>query len=252
MARHERNSVAPHDPIESELPMSPVRLTYYSDILCIWAYAADRRLEEVTRTFGDQVTIDVRYCSVFPDAWGKIETSWRERGGFAGFNEHINAVAEKFPHIEVYRRLWLDVRPRTSASAHLFLKAVELIERGDDPEDSARVAYLDRISTGAAAALRHAFFALGRDISDWKVHNEIADQLGIDYREVDDKIRSSEAVAALAVDYNLSQRHGIEGSPTMVMNDGRQKLFGNVGYRLIEANIQELLRSPSQQEASWC
>jgi hypothetical protein len=35
------------------------------------------------------------------------------------------------------------------------------------------------------------------------------------------------------------------------MNDGRQKLFGNVGYRLLEANVQELLRTPAG-EASWC
>jgi predicted DsbA family dithiol-disulfide isomerase len=91
-----------------------------------------------------------------------------------------------------------------------------------------------------------------KDISDWKVHNEIADRLGIDYGMVDEKIRSSEAVAQLAVDYDLSQKHRVEGSPTFIMNDGRQKLFGNVGYRLIEANVQELLRSPSDEEASWC
>ena len=91
-----------------------------------------------------------------------------------------------------------------------------------------------------------------KDISDWQVYKEIAERLGIDYGMVDEKIRSSEAVAQLAVDYNLSQKHGVEGSPTFIMNDGRQKLFGNVGYRLIEANVQELLRSASEEEASWC
>ena len=82
--------------------------------------------------------------------------------------------------------------------------------------------------------------------------NKIADGLGIDNAVLDEKIRSSEAVAQLAVDYNLSQIHGVAGSPTFIMNDGRQKLFGNVGYRLIEANVQELLRSASEEEASWC
>ncbi len=69
---------------------------------------------------------------------------------------------------------------------------------------------------------------------------------------VDEKIRFSEAVAQLAVDCNLSQKHGVEGSPTFIMNDGRQKLFGNVGYRLLEADGQELLRSTPEDEASWC
>ncbi|WP_204376707.1 hypothetical protein, partial [Methyloceanibacter marginalis] len=57
---------------------------------------------------------------------------------------------------------------------------------------------------------------------------------------------------ARAADYDLSQKNGVEGSPTFLMNDGRQKLFGNVGYRLLEANVQELLRRPAANEASWC
>ena len=90
------------------------------------------------------------------------------------------------------------------------------------------------------------------DISDWQVHQEIAKRIGIDYEQVDRKIRSSEAIAQLALDYELSRTNQIEGSPTFVMNDGRQKLFGNVGYRLLEANVQELLRRPTGEEASWC
>ena len=96
------------------------------------------------------------------------------------------------------------------------------------------------------------FFAEARDVSDWRVHSQIADALRIDYGEVEEKIRSSEAVAQLAVDINLSQAHHVEGSPTFIMNNGRQKLFGNVGYHLLEANVQELLRNAPEDEASWC
>ena len=35
------------------------------------------------------------------------------------------------------------------------------------------------------------------------------------------------------------------------LDGGRQTLFGNVGYRVISANIEELLHQPSG-EASWC
>ena len=232
--------------------MAPVRISYYSDVLCIWAYATQRRLEQLVQKFGNEVSIDAHFCSVFPDAWGKIEDKWKARGGFEGFNRHINEVAQKFTHIDVHKRLLLETRPRTSASAHLFLKAIEIIERDENGRDSTPQPYLDRVSTRAAWEVRRAFFGSAEDISDWKVHNEIADRLGIDYGLVDEKIRSSEAVAQLAVDYNLSQKHGVEGSPMFIMNDGRQKLFGNVGYRLIEANVQELLHSASEEEASWC
>ncbi|MDP6475115.1 MAG: DsbA family protein [Alphaproteobacteria bacterium] len=232
--------------------MPPVQITYYSDILCIWAYIAKRRIEELVERFGDDVAVEARFCSVFPDAWGKIEEKWAESGGFAGFGRHLNEVALKFPHIEVHERLWLDNRPRTSASAHQFIKAIEIIEREAGAADAPPVAYLERLSTRAAGALRRAFFAEAKDISNWRVHGEIADLLGIDYALVEQKIRSSEAVARLAVDYDLSHKQGIEGSPTFVMNDGRQKLFGNVGYRLLEANVAELLRRAPEGEASWC
>jgi len=36
-----------------------------------------------------------------------------------------------------------------------------------------------------------------------------------------------------------------------LLNEGRQKLYGNVGYRIIEANVQEILHQPGNQ-ASWC
>ena len=232
--------------------MSPVLISYYSDVLCIWAYAAERRIEQLAQTFGDKITIDAHFCSVFPDAWRKIDDKWRARGGFEGFNRHINEVAQQFPHIDVHDRLWLETRPRTSASAHLFLKAVEIIERDRSAGDINLTPYLDRISTRAAWEVRSAFFASARDISDWRVHKEIAERIGIDYGAVNEKIQSSEAVAQLAADYDMSQRHGVEGSPTFIMNDGRQKLFGNVGYRLLEANVQELLRGASETEASWC
>ena len=36
------------------------------------------------------------------------------------------------------------------------------------------------------------------------------------------------------------------------MNEGRQRLFGNVGYRVLEANVNELLRNDAAGVASWC
>lgn len=226
--------------------MPKVEISYYSDVLCVWAYVAERRLEALAKEFGDDIEIVSHFCSVFPDAWGKIE----QKGGFESFNRHLKEIATRFPHICVHDDVWLRGRPRTSASPHLFLKAVELIEREDTT--SPPCPYLERISTRAAHEIREAFFAEAMDISDWQVHQEIAKRIGIDYEQVDRKIRSSEAIAQLALDYELSRTNQIEGSPTFVMNDGRQKLFGNVGYRLLEANVQELLRRPTGEEASWC
>jgi len=232
--------------------MTPVRVSHFSDVLCFWAYAAQRRLDELAKTFGEDIVIDTRYCSIFPDAWGKIEKNWKDKGGFSGFNQHLIEAQKNFPHVDVNERLWLETRPCTSASGHMFLKAVELVERDSCLGDPIQKSYLEQLVPRAAWALRCAFFVEAKDISDWRVHREVSQSLGIDYAQVEEKIRSSQAVAQLAIDYSLSQEYGVEGSPTFIMNDGRQKLFGNVGYRLLEANVQELLRPSTGDEASWC
>ena len=69
---------------------------------------------------------------------------------------------------------------------------------------------------------------------------------------IEGKIKSGVAFAALVADHEDSERYRLEGSPTFVLNQGRQKLYGNLGYRIIEANIEELLHQPGAGEASWC
>jgi predicted DsbA family dithiol-disulfide isomerase len=59
------------------------------------------------------------------------------------------------------------------------------------------------------------------------------------------------AMSALMNDYQKSNQQGIKGSPSYVINGGRQTLYGNVGYRVLLANLEELLNNP-EDEASWC
>lgn len=232
------------------LTMHPLKVIYYSDVLCIWAYAAQRRLEQLALDFSQSVIVETRFCSVFPDVATKVDRLWRAKGGYEAFGNHVRDVAKQFPHITVHPDIWTRVRPSTSASAHMYLKSVQLIETRDNGGNV--LPYAERLSTKADHAIRKAFFENARDISDWNVHREISEGLGLDYGRIDDCIRSSDAVAALAADVEAAQEDGIKGSPTFLMNNGRQKLFGNVGYRLIEANVHELLRNPDPDAASWC
>ncbi len=229
--------------------MEPIKITYFSDALCIWAYVSQARLDEVEKTFGDQVQIEPRFCSVFGDTDGKITSVWKNRGGYSGFNTHLQEVAKDFPHIEINPEVWLTTRPASSTSVHLFMKAMHqmLHEQPNQTHQSARALY-DKILN----AFRIAFFRDGRDISRWDVQCEIAEPLGIDINIIEASIQSGEAFALLSADYHDAEKMQIAGSPTYVLNEGRQKLFGNVGFHLIEANIQELLRSPGEKKASWC
>jgi predicted DsbA family dithiol-disulfide isomerase len=229
--------------------MSVVDITYFSDALCVWAYVSQARIDAVKAKFGDTVRFEHRFCSVFGDTAGKIAATWKERGGYEGFNAHLRQVAERFPHIEVHAEIWLQTRPLSSASPHLFMKAVQQHDQ-DFQAAAGRSAPL--MFDQLMRVFRTAFFRDGRDISRRDVQCEIAHALGADVGGIEELIHSGRAFAGLAADYQDAAKMHIEGSPSFVLNNGRQKLYGNVGFHLMEANIQELLRTPRSDEASWC
>lgn len=99
--------------------------------------------------------------------------------------------------------------------------------------------------------MRRAFFEDVADVSDRQVQFQIAQKLGIPIAELQSQIDSGEAYALLSRDFELIREHTISVSPTLFFNEGRQRLNGNVGYRVIEANIRELLNNP-EDEQSWC
>jgi predicted DsbA family dithiol-disulfide isomerase len=229
--------------------MSAVEVAYFSDVLCIWAYASQARVNAVTKQFRDAVQIKHHFCSVFGDTTRKIQSSWSDKGGYGGFNSHLKKVAAQFPHIDVHPEIWLTIRPLTSTSAHLFMKAVQQwgLESGMVQNHSTESVF-DKILW----ALRCAFFRDCRDIACWNVQCEIAEAFGANIAAIEHCIHNGSAFARLSADYQDADRMRIEGSPSFVLNEGRQRLYGNIGFRLIEANIQELLRAPRTEEASWC
>ena len=230
--------------------MAVVQVTYFSDVLCIWAYAAQARIDAVKEKFGDTVRLDYRFCSVFGDTARKITSTWRDKGEYAGFNAHLRTVSLQFPHIEVHPDIWLKTRPPTSASAHLFMAAVQQWKqkREREGESESATSIFDKVMW----AFLCAFFRDCRDIARWDVQCELAEALGVDINAIKKSIHEGNAFAKLAMDYQDADKSRIEGSPSFVLNDGRQKLYGNVGFRIIEANIQELLRAPIGDQASWC
>lgn len=216
----------------------PVAIAYYSDILCVWAHISQARVDEVASQFANEVSIEYRFCSVFGDTAHKIGIGWAERGGYPGFAAHLRESASEFDYIKLHPEIWQRDRPASSTPAHLLLKAVQRV----DASRTREVLY----------ELRSAFFERCLNISRWSVLKASLDTIGISSSEVQSVIDSGVAHADLEADHRDQQNLMIQGSPTFILNQGRQKLYGNVGYGVIEANIKELLRSPATGAASWC
>ena len=87
---------------------------------------------------------------------------------------------------------------------------------------------------------------------NYDVLSDIAKLLGISLKDVDERLKNGTAIAALCRDAELKDSYKIEGSPTYYLNGGRQKLYGNVGYRILEANLLELMQNETGDLASWC
>lgn len=75
---------------------------------------------------------------------------------------------------------------------------------------------------------------------------------GTDLADIHARLARGEAHTALMSDDQEAQALGIRGSPSLVLDAGRQTLYGNVGFGIIQANIAELLREPQAGAASWC
>jgi predicted DsbA family dithiol-disulfide isomerase len=224
---------------EAEAEAHRIVIDYFSDMLCVWAWVAQPRLDELRAAWGDRVTIRFRFVDVFGDAHGKIRSQWGEDDGFARFGAHLQDVALSQPHAPVHAAVWADTRPHSSLPAHLLVKAAELVA---GPEAAA----------GYALGIRRGFFGNGLDVSQRTVLLELARAVPtIDPTALSSAVDDGSALAALSRDSREAEVRRVRGSPTWVLNDGRQILYGNVGYRILSANIEELLHRDAGA-ASWC
>ncbi len=235
-----------------------ITIDYFSDVLCVWAYGGQVRLEEVRSTFGSSVVIRERFMPLFADTRTRIGEGWQDRGGFPGFGDHVREVCQRWPHASVHADVWSHCRPATSFTAHQFLSAASLCLHLEDtsfgnPNDTPN----QRTQQASLARLTHkvrcAFFERGQDIARVEVLLSLLDSTDPSAEAIRARMDDGSAAARLFKDAELATSHGVRGSPTYLFNDGRQLLYGNVGYRIIEANIRELLEHPLRPgEPSWC
>jgi len=223
--------------------MDRVKISYFTDVLCVWAYVSQVRIDELKANFKHTVEVDCRYLHVFGNVANKMATAWKDRGGLPAYRRHVREIVEKFGHVQLHEQTWQGGVPKSSMPAHLFLCATRHVESlsGCSARSGERAAW----------ALRDAFFCQGRDISQRKVLFEVAESIGLPASEIEDAIATGAAHATLAEDLELARSQSIAASPTLLFNEGRQRLTGNVGYKIIEANVRELLEHAPGQ-LSWC
>jgi predicted DsbA family dithiol-disulfide isomerase len=230
-----------------------IKIEYFSDVLCIWAYGGQIRVDELKRDFSEDIEIEYRFVPIFGAGKQHVKNVWKNKGGLQGFNEHLKKVATNWDHIEISPDLWTDVAPESSTAAHLYLKAIQILIDNGEINNKPIAEFNNRNYFEQAMWLfRDVFFREGKNIARRNVQDEVAEKLTLPLADIHELIDSGQAHAALYLDEEARNRYKVPGSPTLVLNEGRQLLYGNVGYRILDANVRELLHNPDHGEASWC
>ena len=229
-----------------------IHIAYYTDMLCVWAYVSEIRLSELKKQFGSRIAISYHFIPIFGCTDHRIGEGWKDRGGFRGYSKHVREVCADFPHVELGPDAWTKTIPKSSASSHHFLKAIQLLEQKSVISSQPDIHFGgNTLFEEMARRIRLAFFRDGLNIAEESVLFDIAGQIDLPVQSIAEHMRNGEAMAAMCRDIELGKQYNIEGSPTYILNEGRQKLYGNLGYKIIEANVNEILHRPENQ-ASWC
>ncbi len=226
-----------------------IDIDYYTDMLCVWAYFAQIKLDELKSEFGDRIHIRHHFITLFGNNEVRIGQGY-EDGGYAGYSAHVRGLQRHFPHVDIHSQIWTRNIPASSMPVHLTLKAVQILEgqgKLPQPETARQRTLFEEL----VWQLRLAFFSKLQNIADESVLHEHLQALDIPVDAVQKEICNGNAYAALSLDMDEQRNRMIEGSPTWIMNEGRQRLYGNVGYRAIAANIQELLEREVDLP-DWC
>lgn len=109
-----------------------VTIEYFTDILCIWAWGGQVRIDQLGKELGNEVQLRYRFIPLFAAAQQRVHDQWDEKGGIKGFNCHLVNAAKQWDHVTLHPDVWLQAAPASSTGAHLMLKAVQLLEeRGE-------------------------------------------------------------------------------------------------------------------------
>ncbi len=182
-------------------------VSYFSDVLCVWAYSAQIKLDELRRQFGDQVQVEYRFLRLFGDVAARMEAGWADEGGAAGYARHVQEIAARFDHIDIHPEIGTRNIPLTSMSCHLFLKAIQLLEKHGEISAKPEEQFGGKsVFEEAVWRCRLGFFRDMKDIADRRIQETMASDMSLPLAGIRRHIDSGAAHAALCADFDAKDR----------------------------------------------
>jgi predicted DsbA family dithiol-disulfide isomerase len=184
-----------------------------SDVICPWCWIGKRRLEKAVAAFGRQVNVRWLPFQLNPtmpkDGISRREYRTRKFGSWE-------------------RSLELDAHVAAAGKTEGIDFAFDRIERTPNTLDAHRLIWLaekEGVQDRVVEALFRAYFTEGRDISKRPTLLDVVADAGLDRRQAEALLESSERLEAVREADELGRRFRVDGVPFFIVN-GETTLSG--------------------------
>lgn len=211
-----------------------IPISYWTDPLCIWAFVAEAKVERITSEFGARIRLEHRVIPVFGSVpWRFSHGPWKNEG-VDGRVAATRRIAAEHGRPEITGEVWRRAAPTSSWAAGAALKAVfAAAAHGEIAPD---------LAPGYQLRMRERFFVAEENVCERRVQLAIAEELSIPRASIERRLDDGSALAGLWEDFNDKEHMKLLGSPSWVFDDGRAQLYGNVGWGVLRATVEELVR----------
>jgi len=177
--------------------METVKLTIYSDYVCPWCYVGQGAVEKLAQDYALEVTWRPYYLRPDTPPEG-MELPPHIKAHMAQTNARLKQMATAAGLPMVF--------PDRLPNTRLAHEATEYALQNGKGVEFHR-AIFDR------------YYGRGEDISQWKVIQETANELGLDGEEMRREVESGKFTSKVRAQVDEAQEIGIDGVPTYIIND---------------------------------
>jgi len=217
---------SPRESDASAKKTNTLSIEIVSDAICPWCYVAKRQFERAVAKLPNDVKLSVHWRpfelnpNMPPEGLDRVAYRSRKFGSW----EHS---------------LRLDAQLTAAASQAGLTMRHDLMKRTPNTFNAHRLIWLaekEGVQDAVVEGLFSAYFVEGRDVGDAKVLAEVAAAAGIDKTRVESFLASSEGAEEISEAEVASQRSGLNGVPTFIIN-GQPAFSGALRAELMLAHL---------------
>lgn len=204
--------------------MDTLKLTVYSDYVCPWCYVGQGAVEKLTKEFPVELTWRPYYLRPDTPPEG-MELPPHVKAHMAQTNARLKQMATAAGLEMIF--------PNRLPNTRLAHEATEYANQKGKGLDFHRAVF-DR------------YYGRGEDISQWKVLQDVAGEVGLDADEMRREVESGKFTQIVRTQVNEAAQIGIDGVPTYILDD-RYAIVGAQPYENFVRAVEQIQRENGVQ-----